>query len=58
MSTDLSRSDEGFQTRVAALDTFAAVLPLNRRDMLAGVLTDADVETLRLLFSDTEHIQR
>ncbi|MFK3665840.1 site-specific integrase [Ochrobactrum teleogrylli] len=35
--------------RAEALDTIAAVLPMNRRDMLAGILTDEDVETLRHL---------
>src|SRR5690606_16348746 len=35
--------------RAEALDTIAAVLPMNRRDMLAGILTDEDVETLHHL---------
>lgn len=35
--------------RVAALDTIAAVLPIERRDKLAEILTDQDVETLRHL---------
>lgn len=34
------------------LDTFAAVLPVNRRDMLADILTDEDVETLRHLVNE------
>ena len=34
--------------RVAELDTIAAVLPMERRDELAELLTDQDVETLRL----------
>ena len=32
--------------RIAALDTIAAVLPMERRDELAELLTDQDVETL------------
>ncbi|HBF30971.1 site-specific integrase [Rhizobium sp.] len=35
--------------RIAALDTIAAVLPIDRRDELAELLTDQDVETLRHL---------
>ena len=35
--------------RAKALDTIAAVLPLDRRDKLAELLTDEDVETLRHL---------
>jgi integrase len=35
--------------RAKALDTFAAVLPIERRDELAELLTDQDVETLRHL---------
>ena len=35
--------------RAEALDTIAAVLPMNRRDMLAEILTDQDVETLHHL---------
>nr|WP_181377237.1 site-specific integrase [Ochrobactrum sp. LM19]AJW29878.1 phage integrase family protein [Ochrobactrum sp. LM19] len=38
--------------RAAELDTIAAVLPMNRRDMLAGILTDDDVETLRHLVNE------
>ena len=34
------------QSRAEQLDTIAAVLPMNRRDMLAGILTDEDIETL------------
>lgn len=33
--------------RAAKLDTIAAVLPIERRDELAKLLTDQDVETLR-----------
>ncbi|TAV60956.1 integrase, partial [Rhizobium leguminosarum] len=35
--------------RAEELDTIAAVLPLERRDELAELLTDHDVETLRHL---------
>ncbi|MGV1773128.1 tyrosine-type recombinase/integrase [Agrobacterium vitis] len=35
--------------RMATLDTIAAVLPMERRDELAELLTDQDVETLRHL---------
>ncbi len=38
--------------RAEQLDTIAAVLPMNRRDMLAGILTDDDVETLRHLVNE------
>ena len=40
------------QNRAEQLDTIAAVLPMNRRDMLAEVLTDQDVETLRHLVNE------
>ncbi len=35
--------------RLAALDTIASVLPMGRRDALADLLTDQDIETLRHL---------
>lgn len=35
--------------RIQQLDTIASVLPMGRRDALAGLLTDQDVETLRHL---------
>jgi len=38
--------------RVAELDTIAAVLPMDRRDELAELLTDQDVETLRHLVNE------
>ncbi len=41
-------SDETLR-RAAALDALDAVLHFGRRDFLAGILTDADVETLRHL---------
>ncbi|MFC0246595.1 site-specific integrase [Falsochrobactrum ovis] len=37
------------QQRSQALDTLAAILPIDRRDRLAELLTDQDVETLRHL---------
>lgn len=40
------------QRRAEALDTLAAILPIDRRDTLAELLTDADVETLRHLVND------
>ncbi|PRA45360.1 integrase, partial [Ochrobactrum sp. MYb68] len=52
MNTNLSRPDDGFHLRADALDTIAAVLPINRRDMLAKILTDQDVETLRHLVNE------
>lgn len=38
--------------RAHELDTIAAVLPIDRRDELAELLTDQDVETLRHLVND------
>ncbi|WP_246802797.1 site-specific integrase [Ensifer sp. ENS02] len=38
--------------RAARLDTMAAVLPMDRRDELAELLTDQDVETLRHLVEE------
>ncbi|MBB1251714.1 tyrosine-type recombinase/integrase [Rhizobium sp. G21] len=38
--------------RAAKLDTIAAVLPMDRRDELAELLTDQDVETLRHLVNE------
>jgi integrase len=38
--------------RAATLDTIAAVLPMDRRDELAELLTDQDVETLRHLVNE------
>jgi len=37
------------EKRARELDTIAAVLPIGRRDELAELLTDQDVETLRHL---------
>jgi integrase len=49
MSSSSSRSIE---KRTATLDTIAAVLPIDRRDELAELLTDQDVETLRHLVNE------
>ncbi|MEJ5023078.1 site-specific integrase [Ochrobactrum vermis] len=38
--------------RAEQLDAIASILPMNRRDMLAGILTDEDVETLRHLVKE------
>ncbi|UIK08988.1 site-specific integrase [Neorhizobium galegae] len=38
--------------RAKELDTIAAVLPIDRRDELADILTDQDVETLRHLVNE------
>ncbi|MBA8821853.1 integrase [Ochrobactrum sp. P6BS-III] len=46
------RLSSNVQSRAEQLDTIAAVLPMNRRDMLAGILTDEDVETLRHLVNE------
>ncbi|TCM76593.1 site-specific integrase [Rhizobium sp. BK068] len=45
LATDVER-------RAEALDTMAAILPIDRRDKLAELLTDADVETLRHLVNE------
>lgn len=45
-------ADATIERRAEALDTIAAVLPMNRRDMLAEILTDQDVETLRHLVKE------
>ncbi|PRA45269.1 integrase [Ochrobactrum sp. MYb68] len=47
-----SSSSGSIEKRTETLDTIAAVLPLNRRDMLADILTDDDVETLRHLVNE------
>lgn len=43
---------EPVSRRVEQLDTIAAVLPIDRRDELAELLTDQDVETLRHLVNE------
>ena len=45
-------ADSSIERRAETLDTIAAVLPMNRRDRLAGILTDEDVETLRHLVKE------
>jgi len=45
-------SNSAVERRAETLDTIAAVLPMNRRDMLTDVLTDEDVETLRHLVNE------
>ncbi len=45
-------TDDVVTQRVEELDTIAAVLPMERRDELAGLLTDQDVETLRHLVNE------
>ncbi|GGG13708.1 integrase [Rhizobium wenxiniae] len=42
----------GVEARAEELDTIAAVLPMERRDELAELLTDQDVETLRHLVNE------
>ncbi|MBD8688692.1 MULTISPECIES: site-specific integrase [unclassified Rhizobium] len=42
----------GLDRRLHELDTIAAVLPLERRDELAELLTDQDIETLRHLVNE------
>lgn len=44
-----SASLTGVERRAVELDTIASVLPIDRRDELAELLTDPDVETLRHL---------
>lgn len=43
------RQSASITSRAEALDTIAAVLPIDRRDKLAELLTDQDVETLKHL---------
>jgi len=40
------------EKRIETLDTIAAVLPIDRRDELAELLTDQDIETLRHLVNE------
>ncbi|CDZ60778.1 Hypothetical protein NGAL_HAMBI2605_58470 [Neorhizobium galegae bv. orientalis] len=48
-STRKAASLSGVEPRAVELDTIASVLPIDRRDELAELLTDQDVETLRHL---------
>lgn len=43
---------DAVQIRAEQLDTIASVLPIDRRDKLAELLTDQDVETLRHLVNE------
>ena len=45
----MAKKLSGVEARAEELDTIAAVLPMERRDELAELLTDQDVETLRHL---------
>lgn len=45
----LKPASPDIQKRTEQLDTLAAILPMDRRDRLAELLTDQDVETLRHL---------
>ncbi|MEJ5083672.1 MULTISPECIES: site-specific integrase [unclassified Ochrobactrum] len=47
-----SSSSGSIEKRAETLDMIAAVLPLNRRERLAGLLTDQDIETLRHLVNE------
>lgn len=42
----------GVERRAVELDTIASVLPLDRRDEFAELLTDADIQTLRYLVNE------
>lgn len=42
----------GVERRAVELDTIASVLPIDRRDELAELLTDRDIETLRHLVNE------
>ncbi len=45
-------TDELVSRRALQLDTNASVLPMDRRDALAALLTDQDIETLRHLVNE------
>ncbi|MBY4611622.1 site-specific integrase [Rhizobium sp. 9T] len=49
---NLAPTTDALTRRAEALDTIAAVLPIDRRDKLAELLTDADVETLRHMVNE------
>ena len=48
----MNDSGKHVQQRAKELDTIGAVLPMERRDELAELLTDQDVETLRHLVNE------
>ncbi len=50
-AVDIRPSLSGVERRAVELDTIASVLPLERRDELAELLTDRNVETLRHLLN-------
>lgn len=52
MSTDLLPSGSAMLKRAEELDALDAILPFDRRDQLAGLLTDDDVATLKHLASE------
>ncbi|MDQ0561189.1 integrase [Rhizobium mesoamericanum] len=45
-------TNAAIERRAEALDTIAAVLPIDRRDKLAEILSDQDVETLKHLVNE------
>lgn len=47
-----AKNHNGLKRRLDQLDTIASVLPIERRDELAELLTDQDVETLRHLVNE------
>lgn len=46
-----TKSQTSVERRAEELDTIASVLPIDRRDELAELLTDQDIETLRHLIN-------
>lgn len=52
MPADSSSSTKRISQRAEQLDTIASVLPMDRRDELAELLTDQDIETLRHLVNE------
>lgn len=52
MSTELSFSGHEILKRAEELDALDAILPFDRRDQLASLLTDEDVATLKHLASE------
>ncbi|MBB3917716.1 site-specific integrase [Rhizobium fabae] len=52
MAAPRSASLSGVERRAVELDTIASVLPIDRRDELAELLTDTDIETLRHLVNE------
>jgi len=52
MNTELPLSDNDILKRAEELDALDAILPFDRRDQLAELLTDDDVATLKHLASE------